>query len=368
MFDINAILGRGYKNVAALDIGSSYIKFLELEGDNLENLVLKHYATEQIPRNLINEDGKIENSDDLKSLIAKCVKKSGSKTKNLVISLPNSSIINKKIILPKFTLEDDLKDEVYQEATKLLTSDIYIDDVNIDYYIIGDNPKNSDEDEIMLVVSKKEKLDQRLAVLEELGFNVFIVEVEQFAFQNLLKLMKGPDFLDNTYILADCGANALKLYVFKEGELIYTKDSEIGGVAFTKDLAVNLDLQFEEAERIKIERDLSQPMFEVVEKTFLNNYSAEFLSSFSYLISATSMFELNEIILTGGMAGVPALVDTIQKSIEDFPDVLIHNQVTVARPLENIEKYRIDLTKFSKEEPGLFLVTSLALRKYIREF
>lgn len=89
------------KRFAGLDIGTSSIKFMEIEGNSIENAKLIHYAIEPIPKNLINKQNNMEEIKALSDVIKRCWKKSGSTNKNVVIALSANSTIYKKTLIKK---------------------------------------------------------------------------------------------------------------------------------------------------------------------------------------------------------------------------------------------------------------------------
>ena len=356
------------KKIAGLDIGTSSVKFMEIEGDSLENAKLANYAIEPIPQELANSEGKIENIEALAEIIRKCWKKSGSKVKNVAIALPSSTIITKKVIIPIYDEEEELKIQVESEIAKYLPNGMTLEEISLDYSILGINEQNPTEYDMLLVAAKKEKIDERIALVEAAGLVPMILDIEQYALQNMLKLMKADDFNEKTYLLLDCGAHSMKMLVFRKGELIFNRDIESGGVQLTHDLINNFSIPFAEAEKMKRET-IGNDTYEIIEKTFLNNYVSEFLRTFQFFDSATSITNIDELILTGGVAGIMGIEDVFKNGIIANGETRIRTEPYVARPLHNTNKNeKISLNKFAKDETGLFLVTSLALRQFLRKY
>lgn len=357
-------------NIVGLDIGLSSIKIMEVSGDNLEKVKLENYAIMPISPELLNENGdfKEEASGELSKLISKCWKKSGASSKNVAICMGGNNVITKNIIMPYYSDSLELKAAVESEFSKYIPEDINIEDLSIDYFLLGENEFNSNESDILVVATKKEKVDFLQSIVEGAGLIPEILDVEHFAIENLLKLMKGLSFYEGTYIVADCSSNMLTMYVYVNGVLIAIKETQIGGLNLTYDLINNLGISFEEAEKMKIERN-GDETFDLIEKSFMNNYRTEFLSLLTYFSSANSLAEIDEIILTGGVAAIPNLEQAIIEGLLESPDVVVKNEPYIARPLDKAQKSsKLNLIKFAEEEPALFLVTSLALRKYLRKF
>lgn len=368
MKSLLSLLNGPKKKIAGLDIGASSIKFMELEGEDVSSIKLVTYATEPVPRELSSEDGNYENIEALGALVRKCWKKSGSTTKHVAIALPTSSVISKKAIIPIFDNNEDLKLQVENELSKHLPTNMPIENIGLDYYTIGRNQQVPTDNDMLLVAAKKEKIEERVAIVEAAGLIPVILEVDQFVMQNMLRMMKGQDFMEKTYVVADCSANNLRLSMFSNGQMVYSKDSSIGGFSLTQDIMLNCGLTYEEAERTKVERN-GDETYDMVLKTFLNNYASEFLRAFQYFYSATGVSEVDEIVLTGGVAGLPGIEEALTNAIMETGENNIKSKPYVARPLHSTPKSnRIDLVRFTRDEPSMFLATSLALRHYLRQY
>lgn len=357
------------KRFAGLDIGTSSIKFMEIEGDSIENAKLVHYAVEPIPRNLMNRENNIEEIKALSDVIRKCWKKSGSSNKNVVLALSSNSTIYKRTLISDFDSDEAVKMQVDNEIVKYFPTGMALEDVAVDYYTLGLNAQSPTDNDTLLVAGKKDKIDELLAVVESAGLVPTILDVDIYSVQNMLRLLKGEDFLTNNYIFLDCGGSLLRMIVFKNAEIVYTKDIEIGGIHLTNDIQLNLSLETpEEAERMKIHRT-GDETYDMVEKQFLLNYGHEFIRALDYFTTSTSIKEVEEIILSGGMANIPGLDEILNNLILENSEIKVKNAPYIARPLTNINKdEKVSLSKFNRDEAGLFLVSALALRHFLRQY
>ena len=366
-FLLNKLAGTP-KNIAGLDIGSSSIKFVEIQGDSLENATLVHYAIEPIPRDLAAEDGTFQNMEAISDLIRKCWKKSGSTLKHVTVALPQSSIISKKAQLPIVDSEEDLKFQVQNEITKYLPTGLSEDDIALDFFTYGSNEQSPTDNDMLLVAAKKDKIDERTGLIEGAGLIPVILDAEHFSLQNMLRAMIGEDFNHKNYLLADCSASVLRIIVFRKGEIAYNKDNQIGGYNLTQDIMNNMGVSAEEAEIIKI-KGSSEELYEMVLKTFLNNYASEFLRSFQYFATQSSDPEIAQVYLTGGVAATKGLEDALYKAVIESEEQNITSKPQIAHPLAQMNKgNRIDLAKFASDESSLFLASGLAIRHFLRKY
>lgn len=360
-------------NILGLDVGFSSIKMVELQGDDLNSLELKSYATVSIPQDILAENGefKEENAEKLSELILKCWKKTGSVSKNVAISINSNNVIIKNITIPKFNSDEELQLAIENEFLKLLPEEIDINDLAIDYFVLKDNEFNIDEMDMLVVGSKKEKIDFLKSVIEDAGLTIEIADIENFAIENSLKLMKGDAFSNGNYVFADCSGAMIRMYAYSNGMLVATKESTIGGMALTQDLANNLGISFDEAEKIKTHGYTGENLeiAQAIESNFIQNYKSEFMSLLYYFSSAHSISKFDDIVLTGGVTKIKNFEQILIDGLSENKDFIVLNEPYIGRLLENSKKSSsIDLEKFQQDEPILFLAIYLALRQFLRKF
>ena len=96
---VDAILGRKHPAAFGLDISSSSAKLVELGQTSSGDYVLERFASEPFEKGWIT-DGQIEKFDEVADAVRRVVAKSGSKAKHVIMAMPQSAVITKKIMLP----------------------------------------------------------------------------------------------------------------------------------------------------------------------------------------------------------------------------------------------------------------------------
>lgn len=359
--------------IAGLDIGSSSIKIMEIEGETLETAKLVHYAIEPIPEHLItsmSEEKTVENIDALGQIVKKCWKKSGISTKNVALALPNIAIMDKKI--PLHVFNEDEEDEMLLQVEQTMVSTFLpegmsVEDIVFDYSVREKIDYDDAKHNVLMVTAKKTLIEERISIAEAAGLIPQILDVEKYTIQNLLKLMKGEDFYKKTYLTIDTSSNILKTTIFRKGDILYSRDSDFGGFKLTEDIMRELNVDYTTAEKMKIERTDSKVL--ELEENFINNYISEFFITFQYFTSVEENPNIDEMILFGGLANTPGFAEKFKQAILDNDEKFIKTAPYVARPLQNLEKdTNINIKKFTEDEPRLFLVSALALRQFLRKY
>lgn len=357
------------KKIVGLDIGNTSIKIMEVDGDNLLSAKLTGYAIENIPPDLVmsSDTSDIQTIEALSEIVKKCWKKSGISSKEVAVCLSSSSVINKTLVVPIYENEDELKFGIEMEISKYLPSTMTLDEITLDYYITDEN-KDDGICTVIVIAAKKDKIEEKVAIIESAGLIPKIIDIEQYSLQNLLILMKGEDFNKKTYMLFDTSGQILRMFVYKSGLLTSTREIELGGMNLTKNLMESLDISQQESENFKIRRD-GDEVFELIESKFIENYTNEIIRLIDMYNSATIYPEIDEIILFGGVANTPGIVEALTEGLGNLESRQIKNAPYIGKPLLNVEKNeKINMKKFQKEEASLFLVTALALRKFLRKY
>ena len=134
---------------------------------------LERYAIEQIERGAIS-DGSIEKPEAVGEALTRALRKINSRTKDAAIALPSASVISKRILLPAGMSEEDYELQVESEASQYIP--FAIEEVNLDFQLLGPAPNSPDEVEVLLAASKKEKVEDRVAVAELAGLKPIVVD------------------------------------------------------------------------------------------------------------------------------------------------------------------------------------------------
>lgn len=336
-----------------LDIGSSYVKAVQLKekrgGYELELFDLIHLPPELIV------DGSIIDSLRLVESLKELIKKARIKTKNVSISIAgHASVIIRRISLPEMT-EDELSESIKFEAEQYVPFDI--EDVNIDFQILGpkDEPGQMD---VMLVAVKKDIINEYVTVTKEAGLAPVVVDVDAFALGNMYEINYEIEQGKNV-ALVNVGARTINLNVLKNGISVFTRDSSIGTNVVTEAIQKQFNLSHENAERLlggkEVEGATSEEAYEVMRGAY-EEILTEITRSIEYFQTTTFHEEVGNIILSGGGA-----------FLKDFPKLLAERagiEVAVAEPFKNISiPKKFDRAYIEEMAPLAAVAVGLALRR-----
>lgn len=245
---ISRLTGKKNAPLIGLDISSTSIKLVELsEGSNNE-LRLERYASEPLPRGAM-ADGNIENIDQVAEAIRRVLAKSGTKIKKVSLGMPSAAVITKKIVLSGGSSEASLEMQVESEASQYIP--FALDEVRLDFCVIGPSPNSEDDIEVMLAASRKEKIEDRVAVAEVAGLKAEVMDIDSYAARAAVaRIINQSDNAGKDKIIAlfQIGAKVTHISVILNEQTVYEREQAFGGNQLTQEIVRSYGLSFEEAE------------------------------------------------------------------------------------------------------------------------
>ncbi len=340
-----------------LDISTSSIKMVELTEIAAGSYRVERYAIEYLQRDAV-VDGNIANLEAVAEAVRRCWKRLGTSTKYVAMSLPTAAVITKKIILPANLREAEMEVQVESEANQYIP--FALDEVNLDFQVIGPVPSSPDEVEVLIAASRKEKVEDRVASAEAAELKPLVMDVESFAVQTAFDLVlaqlpvKGEDQI---VALVDVGAVATKVMVMRGDQLVYTREQAFGGGQLTQDIMRAYGMSAEEAESVKRSGAAPENYEPELLRPFVENLAVEVSRALQFFFSSTQFNQVHHIVLAGGCAAI-AGVDEVVATRTQVPTV-------VANPFAGmVPSSRIRPRQLMTDAPLLMVACGLALRRF----
>lgn len=276
MVSLDNIFRKKPQAVVGLDIGSTSIRLVELNKTASGKWVLECCLVELLQPNVVAPDGSIEQFDLLAGAVRRIVKKSGTRAKQIVAALPASAVIAKKVVLPEGLGDDEMDRQIEGEASQYIP--FSLDEVSIDYYIMGSSATSVGDEDVMIVAARKERVDDMQALMNAAGLNLKVLDVASYAAQaaaeriieNLPNAGKGA-----LIALTHVGASSTYVYVMRNGEVLFEREQAFGGVQLTQHIARLYGMTYEEAESKKVAGQLPDDYAHVVLQPFIERVAQE---------------------------------------------------------------------------------------------
>lgn len=337
--------------VTGVDIGSSAVKVCQLQktgkGYNLVAL-----GSAALPGGLV-EDGILQEPDEVGKIIAELFKNLKIKNTRVGISISGYSVIVKKINL-EIMEEDELAEYISKEAEQYIPFDI--DEVYLDFQDLQTAGEDKERTDIMLVAAKKEVIDDYLDMLQEQKLKPVLVDVDGFALENIWETVT-----DNTenVALVDIGASKMNINIIAGGASVLARDVAVGSDQLTEQIANTLDLEFEEAEKIKLGQISVEEEKRQVEEIFSRTCSQwvlEIKKAIDLYMANHPNSPLDRLVLSGGGSKVNGLISFIEQ--ETGLDVISFD------PFQHMifNRKKIDPDYIDAIAPEMAIAAGLAIR------
>jgi type IV pilus assembly protein PilM len=341
-----------------LDISSSSVKLVELGRSKDGNLVLERCAIEPLERGWIT-DGNVEKFDEVADAMRRVVKKSGTRTKNVAMALPPSAVITKKIMLPGGLSEQELEVQVEAEANQYIP--FSLDEVSLDFCVVGPSTTSAGDVEVLIAASRKEKVQDRQGLAEAAGLKPMIMDVESYssrlAAARLIEALPNKG-VDTMVALFEVGAFTTSMQVLRNDEVLYDRDQAFGGAQLTQLIVRQYGFSPEEAETKKRNSDLPEDYDAGVLKPFVESMAQEVARALQFFFTSTPHNRVDYVMLAGGSAALPGLTDAVTMHTS-FP-------CNLANPFEGMHVGEGVREKKMRREASSYLTScGLAMRRFV---
>ena len=340
-----------------MDISSSAVKMVELADAGKGAQRIERYAIEPLPKDSVI-DGNIANLEAVADAVRRAWKKLATRTKNVAMALPTAAVITKKIICPAGLREDDLALQVESEANQYIP--FALEEVNLDFQVVGPAPSSTEEVEVLIAASRKEKVEDRVAVAEAAGLKATVMDVESYAMQTAFELVRQQlpnEGRDQNVAVVDIGASVMNITVLRNDQSVYTREQAFGGNQLTQDIARHYGLSIEEAENAKRAGGLPDSYDGEVMRPFMENAALEIQRALQFFFTSTQYSSVEHILLTGGTSTLTAFDDIVSSRTRI--------NAMVANPFAGMQMSpRIQQKKLIADAPALMIACGLAMRRF----
>ena len=350
------LLTRNKPAILGLDISSTSVKLLELTQDG-DKYRVQSLAVEPLPDNAV-VDKNIQDVDAVGQTIQKAIKRSGTKAKNAAVAVSGSAVITKIINMPKDLTDSELEIQIELEADQYIPYPL--EEINLDFEVIGESENNPDTVDVLLAASRSENIELRSAALALGGLTPKIVDVEAYTIENSSKLIAHQienASADTIIAVIDIGATMTSLNVVKNNHLIYTREQSFGGKQLTEEIMRRYGLAYDEAGRLKKEGGLPDNYIQEVLEPFKETIAQQVSRFLQFFYTSGQDNSVDLVALAGGCASIPG-IDALVESQLDTPTV-------IANPFAEMSlSSKVNTQSLSNDAPSLMIACGLAMRSF----
>jgi len=355
-FDLS-IFNPKARPLIGLDISTSAIKMVELSDAGKGAYCVERFVIEPLPRDAV-VDGNIANSELVSDILRRAWKRLGSSTRYVAMALPTAAVITKKIVASASLREQELEIQVESEANQYIP--FALEEVNLDFQVIGPAPSGPEEVELLIAASRKEKVEDRVICAELAILKPVVMDIEAYATLAAFELVETqlPDGgRDRLIALVDIGANVMNVTVLRNDQTLYTREQAFGGSQLTQDIMRAYGLSIEEAEVAKRNNALPENYETELLQPFVENLALEVARAIQFFFTSSQYSQIDHIVLMGGCAMIPG--------VEAMVEARTKVATVIANPFASMTvAARIRPKQLQASAPSLMVACGLALRRF----
>jgi type IV pilus assembly protein PilM len=344
---------RTNKSMVGVDIGSSSVKAVELQGKGSDfQLVSLGYESLE-PDSVV--DGQIMELNTVSNAIASIFNEHKIKTNRVAAGVNGHSVIVKNIVLPQMS-QDELQESFAWHAEEHIPFDI--SDVNLDYHV---TESHEDAIHVLMAACKRDKVANLKQVIQLAGKQPAVIDVDAFALQNCYELNYDPQPTDVVALL-NIGASTTNINILVGNRSVFTRDATFGGNQYTSLLQKELGLTFEHAEQIKrgmpLPENLEHRDIAPILETVSDILALEIQKTMDFYRATVEDggSAVEKILVSGGGSKLTGLIEFLAKQFEIPVEIF-----------DPFRKIKVDSRGFDPEYmrevvPEMAIAVGLALR------
>ncbi len=349
------------KQLVGIEISASSIKVAELARSR-SGFQLKAMSIVPLADGAIVESTVMDSKAVVQAL-RQAVDIARPSSRHVCFAVSGNAVIMKTIAMPVMT-EFELEDQIAYEAEQYLPFDI--DDIYLDFQILGENPHDPGSMEVLIAACKRDVIDDYQLVLSDAGLQAGCVDCGVFCLENVFGLIHSPTPADKVATLSpgeehaaalvNIGASMININVICNGRTRFVRDQFYGGDNLTQEIMKTHTLSQQAAEQVKLEN------FSGIGDRVLEEFYVQLISdlgrSLDYYAANNVEYPINKIYLSGGCALIPDISAEFQQRLGIATEIFnpFHN-ITVPR-----RKY--DQAYIDEIGPRMAVPLGLALRSF----
>jgi type IV pilus assembly protein PilM len=341
------LFGRN-KSVIGLDIGSGFIKVVEVDHSGDQPEVVRVAMRPLLPDAIV--EGEIMDYGLVSDAVSGLFSEIGMKGAEVVTAVGGHDVIIKKIQMDRMK-EGDAREVIKWEAEQHVPFDIK--SVEIDFQIL-DPEGDGMQMEVLLVAAKRELVDNKVGLLQDAGVEPIVIDVDAFALHNAFE-HNYPDALDGIVALVNVGHETTNVSILEDGVPILTRDIPFGSRKIREDLQRERGLTAEQAEDVVQARETAEDLDSFVASS-ADEVAIGIERASAFLMTREDGNSVGRIFLSGGGARIPGMSESLARRM--------NVETEIVNPFERVP-VRPDATgeiSIDKAAPMLLLPLGLALR------
>ena len=293
---------KGLGDFFGLDIGTNAVRVVQLSRTGA-GWSLVHYGYTPVDSKITSGDSP-EARRRLGEAIMTAVGQAGIRTSNVAIGLPSNKTFSTVIDVPKVS-EQELRAMMKYQVDQYIP--MSSDEAEVDWVLLGESLHAQNQYEVLLTSTSKTYAEERLELVEGLGFNVIAEEPDAIAMVRSLSVTDSQD----ARLIIDMGENSTDLAVVYNGAPRLIRMIPTGLSSLVRAAVQNLNVQEDQARQFILKFGLAPDRLDgqvlrAIDST-LDSFSSELIKSIKFFQTRYPNTAVSGILLSGFGSVIPQL-------------------------------------------------------------
>lgn len=300
-------------HLVGLDIGAAFVKVAELKSTK-KGSTLHKFGIAKVPDGMIQE-GRIADMEGLAEIIRALFQSHKIKEKNVALSTGGHSVVIKTISTSKVP-DEALHKNIRAEAEQYIPYDI--DDVNIDYQILGDSEYSAEQMNVLLVAVRQDLVNEYVELIHMAGLNPVIIDVDSLALQNIYETLPDVDHGRITLLL-DVGASKTSVNILQNKTSMMMRDLTNGCEQLVSVVGERLEIDREKALQIimgEVDYPESAQTLDDLYEMVVGNWCSDICEVVYTFESGPGNAGVENIVVSGGGGFIELLAEKLTKELK----------------------------------------------------
>jgi len=338
------------KAVIGIDIGTHSIKLVELAGSKANPKVVA-WGVAPLAAGAFSENA-IANAELVADALNNLIVQSGAKGDSAAVAVSSSHAITKVLGMPNDIRDLELEEQISIEALHFIPYPI--DEVNLDFEVLGPSETNDQENDVLLVACRRSIVDDYIDLVESSNLGLSYVDIDTYALERVYRSQNtlGASS-DQPVAIFDIGSSSSHLMVLDDDRVLYSRHQNFGAAQLIKLIRKEYGVSADEAEEILASSQPPGDFLTAVQEPFVEMLRQEVSRALQFFYSSSSYSNIDSVVLTGACCALAGLAGDLE--------VKLRAKVAVLNPILNasVQSRRDAIVAAA---PGLSVAYGLSLR------
>ncbi|MCY1392656.1 type IV pilus assembly protein PilM [compost metagenome] len=349
------LFGKKASSLLGIDITSNSVRLVELKRLGAR-FRLQAYAIEPLPANAVVENNLVD-LEAVAHALGRAVLKAGATSRSAAVAVAGGAVISKRVELPAGLSDEEMEARIKAEADQYIP--YALEEVAIDFQVLGASARNPERVELLLAACRKEVVEEREAVLALAGLVARVVDIEAHALERACTLLVPQlpcDVRSQVLALVDIGATTTTLTVLQGGQVIHSREQLFGDRQLSEDLLRRFGLSVVQAQQALLQAGRADDGLADVLRLFQDAVGSQVERALQFFAAAGGQ-QVDCILLAGATASMNGLVDRVGEHLG--------KPTQLANPIAGMDLGgKIDAVALASDAPALLVACGLALRSF----